>query len=185
VANTKIAVFNPGNFPTAHRPIHGGRQHLRWAMHQTILKSLSMAALVSMLVVSTRYAAAAECKTVTADQTATLPSATTTTGVITHGGFLNGTTTDTFTSALTATPDPSMFSFTDTLIISAKGGTLTDTDVTIYNLSLNAFSTISQISSGTGEFAGATGTLFISGSSTDDINFTDKIVGQLCLPRAD
>jgi len=142
--------------------------------------------LVAVLLIATsvaRLAAASECQNVNADQTAMLTSPSTTAGTITHGGFLDGATTDTFTSALTATPDPNTFSFTDTLTITTKEGTLTDTDVTIYNLLLNAFSTISQISSGTGELADASGNLFISGSSTDGINFVDKIIGKVCLVK--
>lgn len=122
------------------------------------------------------------CLDVAAVQNVTVTSPTTTTGTITHGGILNGTTADEFTSALTATPDPDTFSFTDQLVITARGGTLTDSDVTIFNTTLGVFSTISPVGTGTGIFKGATGTLFISGSSTDGVHFTDKIIGQICLP---
>jgi hypothetical protein len=122
------------------------------------------------------------CFDVLANQNVTVTSPSTTTGTITQGGILNGTTTDEFTSALTATPDPNTFSFTDQLTITTKLGTLTDSDVTIFNTAQGLFSTISPISHGTGIFKQATGTLFISGSSTDGVHFTDKIVGQICFP---
>jgi hypothetical protein len=154
----------------------------------SVKRSLTIATLLGLVLVIPAHRASAggnECKDVRADQTATVTSATATTGTITHGGILNGTTADLFTSALIATPDPNTFSFTDTLTItSARGGTLTDNDVTIYNLTLAVFSTISPISNGTGVLAGATGTLFVSGSSTDGVHFKDKIVGQICLPEA-
>ena len=122
------------------------------------------------------------CFDVLANQNVTVTSPTTTTGTITQGGILNGTTADEFTSALTATPDPNTFSFTDQLTITTKRGTITDSDVTIFNTAQGLFSTISPISHGTGIFKGTTGTLFISGSSTDGVHFTDQIVGQICFP---
>ncbi|HLW71767.1 MAG TPA: hypothetical protein VKS22_14225 [Candidatus Binataceae bacterium] len=155
--------------------------------HVIVKRSLTMGAVAALALIIPAHRALAggsECKDVSADQSATVTSATTTTGTITHGGILNGTTADLFTSSLTATPDPNTFSFTDTLTITSnRGGTLTDSDVTIYNLALGVFSTISPVSNGTGSLTGATGTLFISGSSTDGVNFTDKIVGQICLPE--
>jgi hypothetical protein len=151
-------------------------------------RSLTAAALLGLALIIPAHRASAggnECKDLRADQTAILTSATTTTGTITHGGVLNGTTADSFTSSLTATPDPNTFAFTDTLTItSSRGGTLTDSDVTIFNTSLLVFSTISPISNGTGVLTGASGTLFISGSSADGVHFTDEIVGQICLPEA-
>jgi hypothetical protein len=94
---------------------------------------------------------------------------------------LKGSTTDQFDSAPAATPDPNTVSFTDTLTITTGHGSLADSDVTIFNPSLGVFSTISRVANGTGVFAGATGTLFISGSSTDGVNFKDRIIGTLCL----
>ena len=156
--------------------------------HTAAKQSFATAALLGLALITPAHRALAggnACKDVRADQTATVTSGTTTIGTIARGGILNGTTADLFTSALTATPDSNTFSFTDTLTITAdRGGTLTDSDVTIYNLALGVFSTISPISNGTGILAGATGTLFISGSSTDGVNFADKIVGQICLPEA-
>jgi hypothetical protein len=154
-------------------------------MYRTKTRKLGVAiglVLTLALMVSSQRALAFgnPCLEVYVNQTASLTSATTTTGTIPHGGILTGTTTDTFTSALVATPDPDAFSFTDTFTITTRGGTLTSSDVTIFDTTHLLFSSIQRVSSGTGIFAGATGTLFSSGSSTDGVNFTDKIIGQIC-----
>ena len=98
----------------------------------TMKRSFTAAAIAIMaLIIPTRWALAEgnKCNDVSADRSAT---AATTTGTITHGGILNGTTADLFTSSLMATPEPKTFSFTDTLAITSKrGGSLTDSDVTI------------------------------------------------------
>jgi hypothetical protein len=103
------------------------------------------------LIVLSRQAVADgnKCFNVQANQNVTVTSATTTTGTITQGGTINGTTANKFSSALTPTPDPNTFSFTDQLTITTRGGKLTDNDVTIVNNTLGVFSTISPISNGT------------------------------------
>jgi hypothetical protein len=118
---------------------------------------------------------------VDAEQDVTILSATTTSGKIKHGGILNGTTFDQFTSAPMATGDVSTVAFTDMLTIVTDHGTLINKDVTIFNSVLRVFSTISNISSGTGIFQGATGTLFISGSSMDGVHYEDRIIGEIHL----
>jgi hypothetical protein len=67
------------------------------------------------------------------------------------------------------------------LTITTDRGTLINNDVTIFDPVLRVFSTISKISSGTGIFKGATGTLFISGSSTDGVHYEDRIIGEIHL----
>jgi hypothetical protein len=121
------------------------------------------------------------CLPVYVNQTATLTSSTTSTGTIPSGGILTGTTADLFTSALTATPNPDTFSFTDTFTFTTKLGTLTTSDVSIFNTTALVYSSIQQISNGTGIFTDATGTLYSSGSSTNGVNFTDVFIGQVCL----
>ena len=118
---------------------------------------------------------------VDAAQDVTILSATTTSGKIKNGGLLNGTTSDQFTGAPMATGDPNTAAFTDALTITTDHGTLINDDVTIFDTKLLVFSTISNISSGTGIFKGATGTLFISGSSTDGVHYEDRIIGEIRL----
>lgn len=118
---------------------------------------------------------------VDAEQDVTILSATTTSGNINNGGILNGTTSDQFTGAPMPTGDPNTIAFTDALTITTDHGTLINDDVTIFNPILRVFSTISNISSGTGIFKGATGTLFISGSSVDGVHYEDRIIGEIGL----
>jgi hypothetical protein len=129
------------------------------------------------------FATDEQCKKVDADQDVTVTGPGTTTGTITRGGILNGTTSDVFTSGFTPTPDPDTFSYTDTLTITTDQGMLTTSDVGIFDIARGVFSSIARITSGTGIFAGATGTFFISGSTTDGIHFQDRIIGQICLAR--
>jgi hypothetical protein len=118
---------------------------------------------------------------INADQDVTITSATTTTGTIRHGGVLNGTTADVFTSIPVAVGGGSTLALTDTLTITAEHGTLNCSDVTLFNPTQRVFTTICTISSGTGIFKGANGTLFISGTSTDGIHYEDKVTGQITI----
>jgi hypothetical protein len=121
---------------------------------------------------------------INADQDVTIVSATTTMGTIRHGGILNGTTADVFTSTPVAIGGTSTLALTDMLEIVANGGTLNCSDVTLFNATQRVFTTISTIISGTGIFKGANGTLFISGTSADGVHYEDKIMGQITiLPR--
>ena len=118
---------------------------------------------------------------INADQDVTITGATTTTGTIRHGAILNGTTADVFTSIPVAIGGTSTLALTDTLTITADHGTLNCSDVTLFNPTQRVFTTISTISSGTGIFKGANGTLFISGTSTDGVHYEDKITGQITI----
>lgn len=126
--------------------------------------------------------ASPKCKPVRADQRVTITGPATTEGTITNGGILNGTTRATFTSAFTPTPDPNAFSFTTTLTITTNKGTLTTSDVGVFDTARGVFADIARVSGGTGDFAGATGTLFITGTTTDGVHFDDEITGTLCRP---
>jgi hypothetical protein len=118
---------------------------------------------------------------INADQDVTITSATTTTGTIRHGGILNGTTADVFASTPVAIGGGGALALTDTLTITAGHGTLIGSDVTLFNPTQRVFTTISTISGGTGIFKGASGTLFISGTSTDGVHYEDKITGQITI----
>jgi len=142
---------------------------------------ITLLTLSLMVLPQCMLAADEQCKKVDADQDVTVTGPGTTAGTITRGGILNGTTSDIFTSGFTPTPDPSTFSFTAMLTITTDMGTLTTSDVGIFDVVSGVFSEIARVTSGTGTFAGATGTLFISGSTTDGIHFQDRIIGQICL----
>ena len=107
----------------------------------------------------------------------------TTSGTITQGGKLNGRTQAIFTSAFTPTPDPNTFSFTDDLTITTRKGVLKTHNVGIFDAATGLFSVINRIdaNASTGDFAGATGVLYINGKTTDGgATFQAEITGEIC-----
>ena len=107
----------------------------------------------------------------------------TTSGTITQGGRLNGTTQAVFTSAFTPTPDPNTVSFTDDLSVMNRKGVLKTHNVGIFDQATGLFSAINRIdpNASTGGFAGATGVLYINGKTTDGgATFQAEITGEIC-----
>ena len=104
-------------------------------------------------------------------------------GTITQGGRLNGTTQAVFTSMFTPTPDPTTFSFTDDLTITTDKGVLTTHNVAIFDVARGVFTAIDRIdpNASTGVFAGATGVLYINGSTPDGgMTIQAEITGEVC-----
>ena len=107
----------------------------------------------------------------------------TTSGIITQGGKLNGTTKATFSSAPVPTPDAGTISYIDNFSITTSKGTLVTSNVAIYDTANGFFSEIARINSNSseGHFMGARGTLFINGYTTDaGATFQAKIEGEIC-----
>ena len=108
----------------------------------------------------------------------------TTSGTITQGGRLNGTTQAVFTSMFTPTPDPNTFSFTDDLTVTTyHNGVLQTHNVSLFDGALGVFSAIARIdpNTSTGNYAGATGVLYINGKTTDGgATFQAEITGEIC-----
>ena len=109
-----------------------------------------------------------------------------TTGRITKGGILNGTTQLFYTSGVLATPDPSAFSYTTDVTITTNKGQLKTSNVGVFDMEtgLLRFSEIGRIdpNNSTGKFAGATGVLFTNGKSMDGGGtFQSTISGEICL----
>ncbi len=107
----------------------------------------------------------------------------TTSGTITEGGKLNGTTQTVFTSAFTPTPEPSTFSFTDDLTLTTNKGILRTHNVTLFDAATGLFTALARIDANTssGEFAGATGVLYINGKTTDGgATFQGEVTGSMC-----
>ncbi len=94
----------------------------------------------------------------------------TTSGIITQGGKLNGTTLAVRTSSgVFPTPDPTTVSFTDDLTITTDKGILKTHNVAIFDFATGLVSAIARIDPNlsTGDFAGATGVLYVNGKTTD------------------
>ncbi len=104
-------------------------------------------------------------------------------GIITQGGKLNGTTQAVFTSAFTPTPDPTTFSFTDDLTVTTDKGVLKTHNVAIFDVARGVFSAIDRIdpNASTGDFAGATGVLYVNGKTPDGgATIQAEITGEIC-----
>jgi hypothetical protein len=83
---------------------------------------------------------------INADQDVTInPDGMSTCGTISHGGILNGTTADVFMSPPVPVANTDTLALTDTLTITANHGTLTCSDVTLFNPTHGLFTTISTI----------------------------------------
>lgn len=107
----------------------------------------------------------------------------TTSGTITRGGKLNGSTQSVFTSDFTPTPDPTTFSFTDDLTLTTNEGVLQTHNVTLFDTATGVFTAIARIdtNASSGIFAGATGVLYINGKTTDGgATFQGRITGEIC-----
>ena len=104
-------------------------------------------------------------------------------GTITQGGKLNGTTQAVFTSMFALTPDATTFSFTDDLTVTTDKGVLKTHNVAIFDVSRGVFSAIDRIdpNASTGDFAGATGVLYINGRTPDGgATIQAEITGEIC-----
>ncbi len=104
-------------------------------------------------------------------------------GTITQGGRLDGTTQAVFTSTFTPTPDPTTFAFTDDLTVTTDKGVLKTHNIALFNVATGVFSAIDRIdpNASTGDFAGATGVLYINGKTPDGgATIQAEITGEIC-----
>jgi hypothetical protein len=150
---------------------------------RTLLAVALVAMTLSLLPFATSAGAVGNCKTAQANISVVNNGDGTTSGIITQGGKLNGTTQAVFTSAFTPTPDPNTFSFTDALTLTTHKGVLRTHNVGIFDTANGLFSAVNRIdpNTSTGDFAGATGVLYIHGKTTDGgATFQAEITGEIC-----
>ena len=124
-----------------------------------------------------------KCKNIDADLSVVSNGNGTTSGTVRHGGKLDGTTRAVFTSALSPTPNPAAFSYTDEFSVTTDRGVLKAHNVGLFVVSNGLFSEIAVIDSGasTGNFAAATGALYINGKTSDaGATFQAEITGEIC-----
>ncbi len=146
------------------------------------IRALTMSALVALTIslfsLAPSAVAVSDCKKVKGNLSGGGGS-----GTITQGGILNGTTQAIFTSAFTPTPDPTTFSFTDDLTVTTDKGVLKTHNVAIFDVATGVFSAIDRIdpNASTGDFAGATGVLYINGKTPDGgATIRAEITGEIC-----
>jgi len=103
------------------------------------------------------------------------------------GGVLNGQTSFTALGIATAAgmtgiePDTTL-SYHGVLEISTRHGTLTISDIGVFDQAFGVYSEVGRITAGTGRFENATGTLFIYGNAfPDGSGFNGAIRGKVCL----
>jgi hypothetical protein len=100
-----------------------------------------------------------------------------TTATISHGGALNGTTSGHFVIG----GAPPVFAITGTVTFTTKHGTLVANVAGTFDVTTGAFTASGPVSGGTGNLAGATGTLTLSGVENLATGaFTETITGTLC-----
>ena len=105
------------------------------------------------------------------------------TGIITQGGRLNGTTEAVHTSGFTPTSDLSTFSFTDDLTLTTNKGVLKTHNVVVFDVARGLFTAIARVDppASTGDFAGATGVLYLNGKTIDGgATVQAEVTGEIC-----
>ena len=110
----------------------------------------------------------------------------TTSGTVTQAGRLNGTSHGMFTSGFIPTGDPNTVSFTDDLTITTHKGVLVTHNVTLFDTANGVATAIARIDPNlsTGDFAGATGVLYINARTTDGTaTFQGEISGAICFAK--
>lgn len=138
---------------------------------------------VGLFSLSPVVSATGDCQKVKGNESVVNNGNFTTTGTITEGGKLNGTTQTVFTSGFFPTADLNTFSFTDNLTLTTHKGILQTHNVTTFDLATGLFTAIARIdpSGGTEDFAGATGVLYINGRTSDGgATFSGEITGEIC-----
>lgn len=107
-------------------------------------------------------------------------------GTISGGGPLNGATCYTTLAAApsaglpAAVEPPTTLAYGGTLVITAKRGTLTFSDIGIFDQANLVWSEIDRPVSGTGIFAGASGVIFGYGDAPGGTGFVGTFKGELC-----
>lgn len=107
-----------------------------------------------------------------------------TSGTITRGGILNGTTETVYTSAAFPTPVATTVSYTADTTITTTHGQLKTSNVYLYDFATGLFTVLGRINpdTSTGRFGGATGVLFFSGKTIGNgFTYQAGITGEICL----
>ena len=108
-----------------------------------------------------------------------------TTGIITNGGILNGTTDTVYNPAFVFTPDANVVAYIAETTITSNQGQLKTSNVYIYNFVTGLWTAMGRINSetSTGRFSGATGLLYFNGKTIGvfpDQSYPADITGQIC-----
>lgn len=108
-------------------------------------------------------------------------------GPVTNAGDLTGSATTVFFGSAFLTNDPTTFSFTSDLTITTHQGELKARQVNVYDTATGVTAGLARIdpAASTDRFAGATGYLFLNGTTTSFSPFTVtlELSGKICYAR--
>ena len=159
--------------------------------NKTIRGSIAcgMLALALGLVVPGQSASAqlqGNCKTVAGDWLDSLNAVGGTSGTITNGGMLNGSTETVYNPAFVLTLDPNVVSYIAETTVVTNHGDLKTSNVYLYNFVTGLGTAMGRINpeTSTGKFAGATGVLYFNTNTIGvfpDQSFASLITGEVCL----
>jgi hypothetical protein len=108
-----------------------------------------------------------------------------TTGTLSNGGWLDGTTVAVFNSATYPTPVPTEFTFASTFVLTTDHGQLNGNRIYLFDVVTGQGFAMVKIdpTASTGIFAGATGTLFfdlIKSTTVATGPYHEKVRAQIC-----
>lgn len=108
-------------------------------------------------------------------------------GPVTNAGDLTGSASTAFFGGALPTNDPTTFSFTSDFTITTSQGELKARQVNVYDTATGVTAGFARIdpAASTGRFAGATGYLFLNGTTTSFSPFTVtlELSGKICYAR--
>ena len=161
-------------------------------MKTRIVKSRVLMIGLLMAILAPVGLAQTECKAIKAVQRDVLISD----GCTSPVGFCAGGTIDgnhglrgtSFFSGLSFNPIPSdplgRLAVPGVSTYTTDDGTITISDVSVFDVARGTFAGVGQITGGTGRFAGATGDIFTTGRVlTGGSSFITNVTGTLCLPK--
>lgn len=110
------------------------------------------------------------------------------TGVLSNGGWLDGTTEAVFNSAAYPTPDPNKVTFSSTMTITTDRGELKGARVYLFDFVTGQGVDITNIDpvASTGRFAGATGVLYVNlikSITVAEGPYVQVVEGRICFAR--
>lgn len=159
-------------------------------MHRTLKSLMTLAPVVICGALFQAQSAGVQdkCKDVKATWVDVYMSGNTSSGTVTKGGILNGTTVVTYTSGAFSTPVAGTVSYTSELAITTNQGQLKATLVYLYDFSTGLWTALAGVvpNMSTGKFAGATGVLYFNGGtigSAPPFTYHADLSGAVCLTQ--
>jgi len=158
--------------------------------HSTIkrvVKRATVASGLSILFLAQSASAQDNCRQVEAAAIDVFSGGNSSSGNITHGGFLNGTRLTVYRPGAIFTQDPNVVTFLGDMTLTTKDGQLKTSNVYLLDIVTQRGTALFRIDSNasTGRFSGATGLLFLNvGKAIVNgtvITYLGDVTGEICL----